>query len=352
MHRVLSQLSVGPSSAILCATHPDRPNTVLAVKAFARSTIKRDDGVSQRLLRERCAHEQLSQQTHDNIVSYVGFYSDAKLFCLAMEYVSGGDLFTKLMTCGPMDEVSMRQPAFEVCSALGHLHSLDFVHLDLKTENILITAQGRHKLADYGSCVRLRRPEERDEPPAPVLLNDIIGTPETMAPEVILQHPVCEMADWWSYGCVVYEMLTAESPFYDADNLEIPHLIQRIARCEFFVFPNASMFSGAIVDLVQSLLVRSPSLRLGARPNGELAVVGHPWFNNITQQQTGSGNLNPLLQEGATVEQQPTHVGGGGLLDMPYVFADAQMPAGEELMTAICAHSQPITGIAGWRSSI
>jgi len=323
MHRVLGTISTSPSGAICFGTY-EAQDGILLFKTFSRSVISEDDGAGQRLLRECCVLEELSQQTHPNIISYVGFYRDANLFCLTTEYVGGGDLFTRITAYGPMDEASARRPAAEICAALGHMHSLDFVHLDVKTENIVITAHGQYKLADFGSCVRLRRPEDGDAPPVPFSLNDLVGTPETMAPEVIRRQPVGQTADWWSYGCVLFEMLTRDSPFYDARDTDVLPVLARVLLGEF-TFPTDREFSNAAIDLVRSLVTSDPSLRLGASPQGHAAVAGHAWFEGFSL---------PVSVAQPSIPQ---------LAGEAFTLADGEMPTGAVLMASLVARAAPTT---------
>ena len=270
-----------------------------------------------------------------------------------------GDLFTRITAYGPMDEASARRPAAEVrthtsnsqhrgralhgcflelvqtiswvtlarsqiCAALGHMHSLDFVHLDVKTDNIVITAHDQYKLADFGSCVRLRRPEDGDGPPVPVSLNDIVGTPETMAPEVIRRQPVGQTADWWSYGCVLFEMLTRDSPFYDARDTDVLPVLARVLLGEF-TFPTDREFSNAAIDLVRSLVTSDPSLRLGASPQGHAAVAGHAWFEGFSL---------PVSVAQPSIPQ---------LAGEAFTLADGEMPTGAVLMASLVARAAPTT---------
>jgi len=317
MLHMLTTLSESPSSTVFVATREDLDDgAFLVVKTFSQSAIRHyGDGVGQRLLRERCALEQLS---HPNIIDYLGFSHDANNFYITLEHAGGGDLFARIATTGPLDEASARQPAAEICAGLGHMHALDFIHLDVKTENVLITLQGQCKLADFGSSVRLRRPEDGGGPPPPALLGEIVGTPEIMAPEVVRKQQVCEVADWWSYGCVLFETLTGTSPFFDAADHtdDVLPLVARILRGTFTI-PDALALSGEVVDLMRSLITRDTFLRLGARPHGRLAVAGHAWFDGTM---TVPGGAQPEVQA-----------------DLPHAFVDAELPTGEALIDTLLA---------------
>jgi len=340
MLRIWSTLSASTSSTVCVATDTDDER--LVVKAVSRATVNNDNRTGQQLLRERCVLEQLSHHAHPNIVAYFRFCHDAQTFYICMEHVGGGDLFTKLARTGPMPEASVRRPAAEICAALGHIHSLDLVHLDVKSENIVITEQGQYKLADFGSCVRLRRPADGNGPP-PAALSGLIGTPEMMAPEVINCQPIHQTADWWSYGCLLSEMLTGDSPFYNANDTDVIQLLGRTLHAEL-TFLDAFEFSDALVALIRALLTCEPSLRLGARPQGQAAVAGHAWFaaEPLSQSTVPAAAAPPPApqetedangQQLAQVHALPTH---------PFTLVDAEMPTGEELMTSLLALSQPV----------
>jgi len=167
-----------------------------------------------------------------------------------------------------------------------------------------------------------------------------------MAPEVIDKQPVCVTADWWSFGCLLFEMLTGVSPFYNANDTNVIQLLGRIRLCEF-TFPEVFSFSNAIVDLTRSLLTQDPSLRLGAAPLGQSAVAGHPWFGDMPSNQ-------PTVP--AAPHAGPQQAGGNGQQvegaqelqpGLSYAFVDAHMPAGQELMASLLALSQPVVLSAG-----
>ena len=189
---------------------------------------------------------------------------------LVMDYCPGGELFYHLSREGCFDETRAKFIAAELTLALGHLHSNSVVYRDLKPENILIDADGHVKLADFGLSKE-------------GILNvasgahTFCGTPEYLAPEVLLRKGHGTAVDWWSLGALLYEMLTGLPPWYSSNRKEMYH---GIMHGELHFPDKVSPVARSIISL---LLEKDPVKRLGSK-GGVLEVRAHPFFSDIDWQ--------------------------------------------------------------------
>ena len=136
----------------------------------------------------------------------------------------------------------------------------------LKPENILIDRDGFAKLTDFGLS--------KDNFMGDGLTNSFCGTAEYLAPEVLNKRGYTYSCDWWSYGCVVYEMLSAIPPFYSKKRCEIYDKIR-------YKNPNFYHYHSAVAtDLISKLLAKDPSKRLGSQRGAE-EIKEHPFFADI-----------------------------------------------------------------------
>ncbi|KAJ1675910.1 Serine/threonine kinase [Spiromyces aspiralis] len=190
------------------------------------------------------------------------FQNDTRLF-FVMEYVSGGDLMMHIQT-NPFSEARAKFYACEVLLALEYFHSNDIIYRDLKLDNILLAADGHIKLADYGLC--------KENMGYGATTNTFCGTPEFLAPQIILEQRYGREVDWWAFGVLIYEMLLAQSPFRGEDEDEI---FDAILEDEILYPMNMSRDS---VSICKELMERDPVKRLGSGPNDAQDVKRHPFF--------------------------------------------------------------------------
>jgi len=147
---------------------------------------------------------------HPNVVSVLERFRSGGRSYIAMEYVAGGSL----RACGGRLSVEQVAGALaDVLAALDHIERHGIVHRDVKPENLLVTADGRVKLADFGVA------KARDGVAPARLTADgrTVGTPSYMAPEQAMGRPVGPWTDLYSVGVVAYELLVGELPFKNTD---------------------------------------------------------------------------------------------------------------------------------------
>jgi serine/threonine protein kinase len=177
----------------------------VAVK-FLLPEFARNQELQERFLNEGKRQAQLQ---HPNIVPAVDFFQvDGRSF-LVMQYVDGRDLETRLEKGNaPLSLNEIHGISWDVLSALGHAHSLGVVHRDVKPANMLMDQSGRTLLMDFGIAKALH--EQRSV----TLTSLAMGTPDYMSPEQIVSpRDVDGRSDIYSFGCVLYAMLTGRPPF-------------------------------------------------------------------------------------------------------------------------------------------
>ncbi|KAH7854620.1 hypothetical protein Vadar_016004 [Vaccinium darrowii] len=220
---------------------------------------------------------------------------------LVMEYLNGGDLYSLLRNLGCLDEGMARVYIAELVLALEYLHSLNVIHRDLKPDNLLIGPDGHIKLTDFGlskvglidSTDDLSGPPVSStttllgvgEPKAAAQSSikreerqkqSVVGTPDYLAPEILLGTGHGATADWWSVGVILFELLVGIPPF----NAEHPQQIFDNIMNRYVPWPKIpEEMSSEAHDLINKLLIENPVQRLGA--TGAREVKQHPFFKDI-----------------------------------------------------------------------
>ncbi|CAA7035084.1 unnamed protein product [Microthlaspi erraticum] len=219
---------------------------------------------------------------------------------LVMEYLNGGDLFSLLRNLGCLDEDMARIYIAEVVLALEYLHSVNIIHRDLKPDNLLINQDGHIKLTDFGlskvglinstddlsgdsslgnsgffaedGSAKAQHSQGKDSRKK----HAVVGTPDYLAPEILLGMGHGKTADWWSVGVILFEVLVGIPPF----NAETPQQIFENIINRDIPWPNVpEEISYEAHDLINKLLTENPVQRLGATGAGE--VKQHHFFKDI-----------------------------------------------------------------------
>ncbi|KAK9459605.1 kinase-like domain-containing protein [Lipomyces oligophaga] len=192
------------------------------------------------------------------------FQSPEKLY-LVLAFINGGELFHHLQREGIFELNRARFYTAELLCALECLHEFNVIYRDLKPENILLDYTGHIALCDFGLCKLNMRGDEKT--------NTFCGTPEYLAPELLLGQGYTKTVDWWTLGVLLYEMLTGLPPFYDENTNDMYRKILQ----EPLRFPE-EMDKDAR-SLLTGLLNRDPNKRLGA--NGAEEIKNHKFFAEI-----------------------------------------------------------------------
>ena len=130
-----------------------------------------------------------------------------------MDFLAGGELFLRLGREGIFLEKDAAYYVAEIVLGVDHLHSLGILHRDLKPENILLCNDGHICLTDFGLAKDFGPDWNDDDPEGGERANTICGTQEYMAPEMVAHKGYGKAADYWSLGCIAYEMLNGLPPF-------------------------------------------------------------------------------------------------------------------------------------------
>ncbi|KAJ4962695.1 hypothetical protein NE237_022634 [Protea cynaroides] len=264
---------------------------------FAIKVLKKDDMIRKNAVESILAERNiLISLRNPFVVRFFYSFTCRENLYLVMEYLNGGDLYSLLRNLGCLDEDMARVYIAEVVLALEYLHSLNVIHRDLKPDNLLIAHDGHIKLTDFGlSKVGLINSTDDLSGPSvssSASLGDnepttaerktskrehsAVGTPDYLAPEILLGMGHGATADWWSVGIIIFELLVGIPPF----NAEHPQQIFDNIMNRDIPWPKApEEMSFEARDLIEKLLTENPVQRLGA--TGAKEVKRHCFFKNI-----------------------------------------------------------------------
>lgn len=237
-------------------------------RIYALKTIRKAHIISRSEVTHTLAERSVLAQINNPFIVPLkfSFQSPEKLY-LVLAFVNGGELFHHLQREQRFDINRARFYTAELLCALECLHGFKVIYRDLKPENILLDYTGHIALCDFGLCKLDMKDEDRT--------NTFCGTPEYLAPELLLGNGYTKSVDFWTLGVLLYEMLTGLPPFYDENTNE---MYKKIVQ-EPLTFPSHDIVPAAARDLLTRLLDRDPQRRLGA--NGAAEIKAHHFFSNI-----------------------------------------------------------------------
>ncbi|XP_026557149.1 mitogen-activated protein kinase kinase kinase 13 [Pseudonaja textilis] len=154
----------------------------------------------------------LRKLKHPNIIAFKGVCTQAPCYCIIMEYCAHGQLYEVLRAGRKITPRLLVDWSTGIASGMNYLHLHKIIHRDLKSPNVLVTHNDTVKISDFGTSKELSDKSTK---------MSFAGTVAWMAPEVIRNEPVSEKVDIWSFGVVLWELLTGEIPYKDVDSSAI-----------------------------------------------------------------------------------------------------------------------------------
>ncbi|NXO47081.1 LATS1 kinase, partial [Aramus guarauna] len=283
---------------------------------YATKTLRKKDV----LLRNQVAHVKaerdiLAEADNEWVVRLYYSFQDKDNLYFVMDYIPGGDMMSLLIRMGVFPENLARFYTAELTCAVESVHKMGFIHRDIKPDNILIDRDGHIKLTDFGLCTGFRwthdskyyqsgdharqdsmdfsnewgdpancrcgdrlKPLERRaaRQHQRCLAHSLVGTPNYIAPEVLLRTGYTQLCDWWSVGVILFEMLVGQPPFLAQTPLETQMKVINW-QTALHIPPQAKLTPEAS-DLIIKLC-RGPEDRLGK--NGADEIKAHPFFKTI-----------------------------------------------------------------------
>ena len=272
--KILNKLGKGAFGKVLLV-HNEELNKYFAMKILKKKFIEKN----KQQLHVKTERKILEIIEHPFVAKlYYAFQNSEKLYLLT-EYMPGGEMFYHLHKDIYFSEERTKFYISEIILALIYLHKNNIIYRDLKPENILLDEQGHIKLTDFGLS-KIVNNINKDK------TYTICGTPEYVAPEVLLNKGYNKSADWWSLGIVLYEMLCGETPFKEArERLDINIYYKPIYQNK--------LISDIAFDLIQKLCEINVNLRLGSSENEFEEISKHKFFNGIDWKKLENKEIKP-----------------------------------------------------------
>uniref|UniRef100_A0A667YZT4 Rho-associated protein kinase 2 n=1 Tax=Myripristis murdjan TaxID=586833 RepID=A0A667YZT4_9TELE len=251
-------------------------------------------------------------------------FQDEHYLYMVMEYMPGGDLVNLTSTYDVPEKWAKFYTA-EVVMALDAIHSMGFIHRDVKPDNMLLDRHGHLKLADFGTCMKMNST-------GMVHCDTAVGTPDYISPEVLKSQGgdgyYGRECDWWSVGVFIFEMLVGDTPFY-ADSL-VGTYSKIMDHKNSLNFPDDVEISKDAKNIICAFLT-DREVRLGR--NGVEEIKRHPFFKN--DQWTFStirGTVAPVVPElssdidTSNFDEIEEDKGDVETFPMPKAFVGNQLP--------------------------
>uniref|UniRef100_A0A673A0S1 cGMP-dependent protein kinase n=1 Tax=Sphaeramia orbicularis TaxID=375764 RepID=A0A673A0S1_9TELE len=257
-------------------------------KTFAMKILKKRHIVDTRQQEHIRSEKHIMTEAHcDFVVRLYRTFKDSKYLYMLMEACLGGEVWTLLRDRGSFEDSTTRFYTGCVVEAFAYLHAKGIIYRDLKPENLILDSRGYAKLVDFGFAKKIGFCKKTWT---------FCGTPEYVAPEIILNKGHDVSADYWSLGILMYELLTGSPPFSGPDPMKTYNVILR--GIDMIEFPKKITKNAA--SLIKKLCRDNPSERLGNLKNGVKDIQKHKWFEGFNWEGLKKGTLTPPIIPGVS----------------------------------------------------
>lgn len=240
----------------------------IAIKALKPELLSTNAEIAARFTREG---ELLRRLNHPNIVTTQGSYQEGEQHYIVMEYVSGGSLRDLIRNQSPLPVQRVLEIALEISDALARVHQMGIIHRDIKPANVLIAQDGTPRLSDFGVA-------HVNDGTRITETGLVFGTYAYISPEACFGEPLDARTDIWSFGVMLYEMLTSEVPFHETTPAAMITAI--LAKQPTNIRELRPDIPEALAELVHRMLEKDRNLRIeSARQVGAIIegiLRGHP----------------------------------------------------------------------------
>ena len=276
-YKLLGQLGQG-GMAVVYKAQDLSLGRLVAIKMLRQSLIHDEDFLARFQQEARAA----ANLAHPNIVTVHDFGRHDDRYYIVMEYIEGKDLKTLIKEGAPFSPERALDLAIQICAGLGYAHRAGLVHCDVKPQNVLVTADGRAKITDFGIARALAtlRPGET---------TDVVwGSPQYYSPEQAAGEHPSPASDVYSIGVVMYEMLAGRLPFVASTQqaLTLMHLREEP--------PRLSLFNPATPEtlerIIHKVLAKEPAARYRTADHlGRILIAYRQQGESWTGAQAGAG---------------------------------------------------------------
>ncbi|XP_075149492.1 cGMP-dependent protein kinase 1 isoform X2 [Haematobia irritans] len=271
--------------------------TIFALKIVKKIDIVKQDQI-EHIYSEK--HVMMKCRSSPFIIELYKTFRNDKFVYFLMEACMGGDVWTVMSQRRFFDEKTARFIAGCVVEAFDFLHSHNIIYRDLKPENLMLTTDGYCKLVDFGFAKHI---------PTNQKTHTFAGTPEYVAPEIILDRGHDRSVDYWALGILIFELLVGKTPFRGQNQIKIYQQI--LGGIDVIQMP--SKIPKSAQNLIRALCKQLPAERLGYQRKGILDIKKHSWFDGLDWQKLRNKQLSSPIKRPINSNTDLQHFGPSGV---------------------------------------